>query len=265
MRPNTNSVTIESIFAQNLKSLIGHQHTITSLSRDLGLHRNQLQRFVDGVSFPKPSDLTKMCNFFNVDARILTHPLRDLCGLQSAPMPPYLAAVLDPAPAEILPDGFYEEWRELHTCNMQYSCHILFVKTVRGVRQTKVNVRRSIIGANQEIAEFGAVATFQGAAYRQAGGLCMIDRPDQNTSITFTALRSGCYGNNELYAGHKKSVRGALGEPLPMKSAVAMRYLVGGYAEAMRIRRKPRFRTTYETPELIRALIADQQANAEFA
>lgn len=262
MRPKTNNSQANNIFANNLLALIGQQHTLTSLSRDLRIHRNQLQRFVDGQSFPRPDILLRICAFFDVDVRILTHPLQDI-GV-SVQFPPYLIDAFEPAPVEKFPDGFFEEWRELRDCRAQYARQLMHVRTVSGVRQTKVIVCASLIGLDGDIIEVGVPNTFGGVALRQAGGLCIIDRPDHNTGLTFTALRSGCYGNNALYSGHKRSVRGALGEPHPMKAGVAMRYLAGGFAEALAIRRTPRFRTVGETPELIQALLRDQHANADF-
>lgn len=266
MKRNTqnSSPTISRVFARNMRDLIADRHTITSLSRDLGIHRNQLQRFVDGTSIPKPEILLSICQFFNVDARILTHPLSDLRKTGVSVLPDFLIDACDPVPRELFPDGFYEEWRELSDCTKPFVCHVLHVKTVDDMRHTKLIMKNTVIASDGTPKEFEGPLTIRGVAVRQAGGLCIIDRPDHNTSLTFTALRFGSYGDPDLYAGHKRSVRSVMGSGLFRKSATVIRRLRGGYREAMYLRRQPRYRTAEETPELIQWLLKEQQATVGY-
>jgi transcriptional regulator with XRE-family HTH domain len=109
---------MNSILPKTSQSCWGERIALTSLSRELNVHRNQIQRFVDGSSVPKPTLLRRICDFFEVDARILTHPLEDLsladiCVSRGTVIPDFLLDAVEPAPQELFPDGFYEEWREL--------------------------------------------------------------------------------------------------------------------------------------------------------
>jgi hypothetical protein len=249
---------IDSIFASNLLTLIGNEHTITSLSRDLQIHRNQLQRFVDGLSFPKPDMLFSICAFFDVDARILTNPLDDLRHLSDGALPSFLMDGVEPAPPELLPDGFYEEWRPLIGSHERFVCHLLHVRTFDRVRRTKVVTRKTVASAEGEITELDSMQTIIGVALLQAGGLCILDRPAYGTGLTFTALRFDAYGEPDVFVGHKRSVRSVVGSGLTSGSATALRRLKGGFQEAMKLRRQPRFRSTDETPEMIQWLLKEQ-------
>lgn len=264
MNSSTPLTSTDGVFARNMAALIGDNHTITSLSRDLNIHRNQIQRFVDGVSVPKPETLHRICQFFDVDARILTHQLDDLYQTQSNELPWFLTDAMDPVSQELLSDGFYEEWRELHASTKQFVCVVYHVSTVAGVRRTKVIVNNLVVLPDGTPKELDGRSTYRGIAMRQAGGLCIIDRSDHDTGLTFTALRFGPYGNADLFAGHKRSVRGVLGRGPMKKSATVLRKLEGGFQEAMHLRRLPRFRTSEETPDIIQWLLKEQQTTLEF-
>jgi hypothetical protein len=264
MNSNTPLTFTDGVFARNMTALIGDNHTITSLSRDLNIHRNQIQRFVDGVSVPKPETLRRICQFFDVDARILTHHLDDVYKIQSHELPWFLIDAMDPVSQELLPDGFYEEWRELHASSKQFVCVIYYVSTIAGIRRTKVIVNNLIILQDGTPTELDSRSTYRGIAVRQAGGLCIIDRSDHDTGLTFTALRFGPYGNAGLFAGHKRSVLGVIGRGPMKKSATVLRKIEGGFREAMQLRRLPRFRTSDEAPEVVQWLLKEQQITAEF-
>ncbi len=264
MTTNSPSTPSGSILSQNMVELIGNQHTITSLSRDLNIHRNQLQRYVDGASLPNLDILQRICQFFDVDARILTHRLADLRINSDRALPPSLMEAFDPVPHDLFPDGFYELWSELNDSSRPYCCLLLHVKTIDGVRLTKVVRHTLVLGPDGTPNALDGFVTVRGVAVKQAGGVCILDRPDHHTGLTFTALRLGIYGDPCLLAGHKKSVSSVVERGLMFKSATAMRRLKGGFREAMFVRRLPRYRTAEETPELIQWMLKEQQATAEY-
>ncbi len=255
---------INNVFAKNLVTLFGEQHTITSLSRDLNIHRNQLQRFVEGTSVPKPDILHRICQFFEVDARILTERLEDLQSSDHDALPNFLLDAVKPVPKDMFPDGFYEEWRELHTSPKRFVREIMHVKTIKGIRHTKVITRNLVIAPDGMPTEMAGIRTYLGVALRQAGGLCILDRSFEDTGLNFTALRLGIYGATDLFAGHKRSVRSVVGSGLLRKSATVLRGLKGGFRQALAMRRQSRFRTPEETPELIQWLLKEQKATQEF-
>ena len=63
------------IFGENLKDLIELRGSAAQVSRELGISRVQMGRYLNATSFPKPHQLKAMCDYFGVDARILTDRL----------------------------------------------------------------------------------------------------------------------------------------------------------------------------------------------
>jgi len=110
LRPNTATRTY---FGQNLTHLIEGKTTVANVCRDLGLNRTQVNRYLNGESFPRPDVLDQICRYFDVDARILTTPLADLQAQDDdgSQLIDHLKETFAPVPRIMLPDGFYEEWR----------------------------------------------------------------------------------------------------------------------------------------------------------
>lgn len=71
------SGTVLPIFGQNLRILTGQRGTQAKVCGDLDIGRIQFQRYLRGESFPKPHVLKRICDYFEVNARILTEPLTD--------------------------------------------------------------------------------------------------------------------------------------------------------------------------------------------
>ncbi len=65
------------VFGRNLRMLTSLRGTQTRISKELDIGRVQFRRYLFSESFPKPNILKKICDYFNVDARILTEPLTE--------------------------------------------------------------------------------------------------------------------------------------------------------------------------------------------
>ena len=70
-----NPSELRDIFGQNLRTLSARAKSVSQLCRDLGINRTQFNRYLSGESFPRPDVLYRICDFFNVDARILLEPV----------------------------------------------------------------------------------------------------------------------------------------------------------------------------------------------
>lgn len=66
------------VFGKNLRELSGQAQSVAQLCRDLQINRTQFNRYLSGEAFPRPDVLSIICEFFDVDARILLEPLSDL-------------------------------------------------------------------------------------------------------------------------------------------------------------------------------------------
>ncbi len=65
-------------FGANLRHLSRRAPSISALCREIGINRTQYNRYLSGESFPRPDILYRICEFFEVDARILLDPLEDI-------------------------------------------------------------------------------------------------------------------------------------------------------------------------------------------
>ena len=69
---------LRSMFGANLRSLAQKFPSISELSRQLGINRTQFNRYLAGESFPRPDVLARICDFFEVDARVLLEPVEQI-------------------------------------------------------------------------------------------------------------------------------------------------------------------------------------------
>jgi len=259
LEPMLTATPIDAIFALNLSRLMGNNHSVASLARDVNVHRTQVHRFLSGKAFPKPDVLERLCHFFEVDARILTHLLEDTSRQDIGIIPNYLTEGFDPVPQSILADGFYEEWRELRSFEATHMIYLLHIKTVGGVRQTKVYQPDFTVDDEGKLRKISGNQIYRGIAVSQAGGLAILERPMHHTGLTFTALRAGTYGDDGLFSGHKCSVQGVADRHHLLKPPVVLRRIQNGFEGAIALRRRGRFQTADHTPELVRWLLREQQ------
>jgi transcriptional regulator with XRE-family HTH domain len=252
-------ISVCNIFAHNLSKLIAPDLNLAQLCRELQVHRTQLHRFLKGESIPRPDVLERICNHFDLDARILTSPLEDVRALRHHAIPAFITEAFVPASQDVFPDGFYAEWRELKATSKQYVCRVLGVKTVNGSRETKIILREVAVQDDGAFGTISAVRICRGIAMQQAAGLFIMDVPNHNHNVTFTALRSHSLGDPNLFSGRKKSVAGILSPDKLFRQGTVLQRLSGGINEAMTVRRMPMFRTTAETPTSIQWLLKDLQ------
>ncbi len=69
------SVAIRAQFGKNLRLLCADHPSVSEVCRQLNINRAQLNRYLNGESYPRQDTLARICQFFNTDARILTDPL----------------------------------------------------------------------------------------------------------------------------------------------------------------------------------------------
>lgn len=73
-----NPAELRTRFGANLRQLAKDADSISALCRDLGINRTQFNRYLSGESFPRPDVLHRICEFFEVDARILLEPVSEI-------------------------------------------------------------------------------------------------------------------------------------------------------------------------------------------
>ncbi len=85
-------MSVHLVFDKNLILLCKGRGSVSQVAGDLGISRVQMNRILNGESFPKPGLLNRICNMFDVDGRILLRPLADVRQLGSGNLPNNKAA-----------------------------------------------------------------------------------------------------------------------------------------------------------------------------
>lgn len=131
MTPPTPSELRETLGA-NLRELTRATSSISALCRDLGINRTQFNRYLTGESFPRPDVLFRICQYFDVDARIILEPLENI-GDQSPSLlnhpeiREFLTSGVSQLPERVFPSGFYRFTRRSFLNEVKYIQGLIFV------------------------------------------------------------------------------------------------------------------------------------------
>ena len=153
-------MNIAHVFAANLRRLTDQVGNISEVARLLDINRAQYNRYLNSEAYPKPAILDRICTFYNVDARILTQPLK-IDEIQDLPQPALNNAPVEinrywehaarwlpgnktsaPSPDEIA-DGLYLFWRPSMSILGHYVSTPVLIGTYRTVRTIKMYGVRS--------------------------------------------------------------------------------------------------------------------------
>jgi transcriptional regulator with XRE-family HTH domain len=119
------------MFGSNLRSLAQDYPSISELSRQLGINRTQFNRYLSGESFPRPDVLARICQFFDVDARVLLEPV-DQIGRGTDPLcgtflKDYVGSGVKDVPETLFPSGFYRFSRRSFLDKGRYVLGVVWV------------------------------------------------------------------------------------------------------------------------------------------
>lgn len=133
---------LRSVFGRNLKELAARESSVSSLCTRLGINRTQFNRYLAGETFPRPDVLHRICNYFEVDARILLEPLSSQHEQGTSSVGATLANfVLAGNDFNIdharLPDGLYRYWRNSFTWPDKILVDMCRIFTLNGVKMFK--------------------------------------------------------------------------------------------------------------------------------
>ena len=103
---------LRNMFGANLRHLAEGYPSVSSLARQLGINRTQFNRYLSGESFPRPDVLARICDFFDVDARVLLEPV-DQIGPGAGPvmsdfLKDFMGEKVQKVAQDDFPTGFYQ-------------------------------------------------------------------------------------------------------------------------------------------------------------
>lgn len=238
-------MSVLGVFGQNLRKLCTSRPSIAAVCRDLDINRVQFNRYMSGHSFPKPNVLQKICNYFQVDSRIILEKLTDeqmelvhkgknarIVGAEDS----YLhhavqyferGIALGVAQYEI-PDGIHCLWRNSFMDTRMAVSNLILVKTINGSRVFKsldrpTRARRLVGTRNLNPREH------RGVLLSKADGFTMIGvSPHPSWYISMTYLGRAYFSDSILtgfsivsrneYVGRRRSSRCAF-ELLPQRAS----------------------------------------------
>lgn len=110
--PTLSPAELRNMFGANLRTLAQDYPSISELSRQLRINRTQFNRYLSGESFPRPDVLARICEFFEVDARVLLEPVgafgKDDGLMSGSYLGDYLGTSTQMVPEDELPNGLYK-------------------------------------------------------------------------------------------------------------------------------------------------------------
>ena len=63
------------LFAQNLKMICSAESSISEVCRQIGINRQQFNKYLNGTTYPSANNLRKICNYFNIRTAELHLPV----------------------------------------------------------------------------------------------------------------------------------------------------------------------------------------------
>ncbi|THH39222.1 XRE family transcriptional regulator [Aliishimia ponticola] len=193
------------MFGANLRAMARDYPSISELSRQLDINRTQFNRYLAGESFPRPDVLARICDFFDVDARVLLEPVSNLTMSQSVLEGPelreYFGTGAHPNEAQF-PSGFYRFTRRSFFAPESYVIGLVRVWRnsqeqcfVRGF-EAREAIRQQDLPMTPEYREF------RGHILRLEAGIGFVIARRQAQSASYNFLAPVPSFENNFFAGY---------------------------------------------------------------
>jgi transcriptional regulator with XRE-family HTH domain len=196
---------LRSMFGANLRSLAQSFPSISELSRQLGINRTQFNRYLAGESFPRPDVLARICDFFDVDARVLLESVDDIENrsdlLSGDFLGGFLGAGVYDVPEVIFPSGFFRFSRRSFLDPDQYVIGLVRVwrngaaTCLRGLEAREAMVSQGI-RPTREAREFRGIVMQQ-----EEGVSALISRKGSKTA-SFNFMTRAPSMDNNFWSGY---------------------------------------------------------------
>ena len=197
---------IRSIFGANLLVLSKDYESITALALELGINRTQFNRYLSGESFPRPDVLSRICDFFKVDARILLEPLvteePESSFTSLAPfVNDYFVSGRRRLSEDVFPSGFYKFSRRSFIEPDLFVIGLIFVfredqNTFLKGYETCDAVRMQSLPTTREVREF------RGIILQQEEGIAIIASRKRAMTSSFNYLHRVASFDNNFWVGY---------------------------------------------------------------
>lgn len=261
-RPVRSPAELRNMFGANLRVLSKRYPSVSELSRQLGINRTQFNRYLSGESFPRPDVLDRICDFFDVDARILLDPVDSLVTARPVLSGPILSdfvgAGIRDIPQDLFPSGLYRFSRRSFTDDTRFVVGLVYVFRNCGHTYVRGYEARQAMQM-QGLPTDARTREFRGYAIRQEDGIAlMISRRKAMTSSFNYLARVPSFENNYWVGYVTRTMR---------ESATAVRaarmvyeHLGNNRKTILEAARGAGFRTDAELPPFHRRLLQPDEA-----
>ncbi|MBI1494849.1 helix-turn-helix domain-containing protein [Halocynthiibacter styelae] len=216
-------MSVSKVFSLNLRRLTDQVGNVSEVARLLDINRAQFNRYLSAESYPKPPILARICDYFGVDARILTDPL-DEEALHALPEPGTERKPSSPShfwenAAHWLPecdfdtpgqkhieDGLYLYWRQSLANKAQYIATPAQIGTTRGLRTFRMYGVKSPIMMTHTLPP--RQREIRGILLGQELGIAIFLPPSQTSLSSITIYLNNSYSNSSVFlSGHTTIAR----------------------------------------------------------
>jgi transcriptional regulator with XRE-family HTH domain len=164
------------MFGTNLRLLSRDYPSISALARDLGINRTQFNRYLSGESFPRPDVLSRICDFFGVDARVLLEPVNQATKNGDLFSSPFLRSFMGDAvqsvPDDEFPSGFYRFSRRSFVDEDKFVRGLVFISRQKNHTYVRGYEPKSAM-AMQGIPPAASAREFRGYVLRVEDGVTL--------------------------------------------------------------------------------------------
>lgn len=196
---------LRNMFGENLRSLAAGYASISDLARQLGINRTQFNRYLSGESFPRPDVLSRICAFFEVDARVLLQPVDEIGSKQDPIANPFLRDFVGSGarhvPEDLFPSGFYRFSRRSFVTEDLYIVGLVFIRRdgsntfLRGY-EVKSAMKMQFLPTNARAREF------RGIVMQQEDGIAIIATRKNAMTCSFNYLSRVASFDNNFWLGY---------------------------------------------------------------
>lgn len=196
---------LRDMFGSNLRLLAKQYRSISDLSRQLGINRTQFNRYLSGESFPRPDVLERICDFFDVDARILLESAENLGKKGDVLNDPFLAdfvgARLHDISETYLPNGFYQFSRRSFIDKSSFVGGLVYVFRKSGYTFIRGYENRESM-QHQGLPLDSATREYRGYVTRHEDGIATIMSRRNAMTCSFNFLAQVASFENNFWVGY---------------------------------------------------------------
>ncbi|MCE8511074.1 helix-turn-helix transcriptional regulator [Ruegeria pomeroyi] len=202
---------LRNMFGENLRRLSRRYPSISELSRQLGINRTQFNRYLSGESFPRPDVLDRICNFFNVDARILLDPVDAIPVSDQILSGPVLSEFFGPDVTSLneddFPSGFYRFTRRSFVNESKFVLGLVYV--FRESNTTYIRGYEALEAMRQQdLPDDPRTREFRGYVTREDDGVTLLISRRNAMTFSFNYLSRVASFENNFWVGYvSRSVR----------------------------------------------------------